>query len=62
MKFSIISTFVLLGSALAAPAPVQKRGVTESIGLIVTTLNNTVTTNLGQISESPQRTILLRFE
>merc|ERR1711900_37060 len=50
MKFSIISTFVLLGSALAAPAPVQKRGVTESIGLIVNTLNNTVTTNLGQIN------------
>ncbi|PVH74111.1 hypothetical protein DL98DRAFT_605673 [Cadophora sp. DSE1049] len=50
MKFSVIFTFVLLGSALAAPAPVQNRGVTESVGLIVNTLNNTVTTNLNQIN------------
>ncbi|KAH7410585.1 hypothetical protein BKA64DRAFT_703699 [Cadophora sp. MPI-SDFR-AT-0126] len=50
MKFSAVSTIVLLGSALAAPAPVQKKGVTESIGLIINTLNNTVTTNLNQIN------------
>ncbi|KAK0120296.1 hypothetical protein ONS95_011702 [Cadophora gregata] len=50
IQFSAITTFALLGSALAAPAPIEQRGLTESVGLIVDTLNATVTQNLGQIT------------
>ncbi|CZS89674.1 uncharacterized protein RAG0_00976 [Rhynchosporium agropyri] len=53
MKLSILSSFMLFGSILAAPASteIEKRGDTvTSVGSIIATLQNTVQTNVNDIT------------